>query len=352
MPKRCARRGGRLEPATKLDLAIGLPVRNPAQLDYFLRDLYNPSSTNFHHYVKPTEFTDRFGPTTDDYQHVIDFLKSAGLTVTQTHPGRMLVEVTGTSTDVEKAFQVRLLTYQHPSENRRFYAPDREPSVPPDIRILDISGLDNYAPPKSLISKIVPLDASKASPAEWSGDGLQGTYIPEDFQAAYASGISANGAGQSVGLLEFDGCFPEDFVEYARQENLPRVNLKEVRVAGATGMPGEGSPEVQLDVEMAMGIAPGLSSIILYEAPLGQAQATYGNYFNSVLIRMVEDDAASQISSSWNPPSGPHLTTDQIFQQIAAQGQSFFQASGDYGAYTNKVPQRGRQPIRDNRRRD
>ena len=336
--------GGRLEPATKLDLAIGLPVRNPAQLDYFLRDLYNPSSTNFHHYVKPTEFTDRFGPTTDDYQHVIDFLKSAGLTVTQTHPGRMLVEVTGTSTDVEKAFQVRLLTYQHPSENRRFYAPDREPSVPPDIRILDISGLDNYAPPKSLISKIVPLDASKASPAEWSGDGLQGTYIPEDFQAAYASGISANGAGQSVGLLEFDGCFPEDFVEYARQENLPRVNLKEVRVAGATGMPGEGSPEVQLDVEMAMGIAPGLSSIILYEAPLGQAQATYGNYFNSVLIRMVEDDAASQISSSWNPPSGPHLTTDQIFQQIAAQGQSFFQASGDYGAYTNKVPQRADNP--------
>ena len=40
----------------------------------------------------------------------------------------------GRVTDVERAFQVTLRTYRHPTEARNFFAPDTEPSVPANLR--------------------------------------------------------------------------------------------------------------------------------------------------------------------------------------------------------------------------
>ena len=37
---------------------------------------------NYHHYLTPEQFTERFGPTEQDYQAVIAFAKANGLTVT------------------------------------------------------------------------------------------------------------------------------------------------------------------------------------------------------------------------------------------------------------------------------
>jgi uncharacterized repeat protein (TIGR01451 family) len=54
---------------------------------------------------------------------------------------------------------------------------------------------------------------------------------------------------------------------------------------------------------------------------------------------MASDNLARQISSSWTWPGGPNATTDNLFMQLAAQGQSFFQASGDDDAYTSAIPQ-------------
>jgi subtilase family serine protease len=77
---------------------------------------------------------------------------------------------------------------------------------------------------------------------------------------------------------------------------------------------------------MASYMAPGLTNVIVYE----------GTNPNDVLNRMATDNLASQLSSSWgwSPISA---TTDQIFKQMVAQGQSLFQASGDSGAYTGGI---------------
>jgi len=42
--------------------------------------------------------------------------------------------------NVEKAFHVTMGLYQHPTQNRTFYAPDREPTVDLSIRLWHISG--------------------------------------------------------------------------------------------------------------------------------------------------------------------------------------------------------------------
>ena len=50
---------------------------------------------------------------------------------------------------------------------------------------------------------------------------------------------------------------------------------------------------------------------------------------------MATDNLASQLSCSYGMDI--NISTVQIFQQFAAQGQSFFQAAGDNGAYPGAV---------------
>ncbi len=116
---------GRLPDTNRLRLAIGLPLRNREQLENELMKIYDPASTNFHHYLTLQQFTDDFGPSERDYLAVIAFAKTHGLNVTATYPNRVLLDVEGALPAIEKAFNAKLHTYQHPSEKRMFYAPDR-----------------------------------------------------------------------------------------------------------------------------------------------------------------------------------------------------------------------------------
>ena len=80
---------------------------------------------------------------------------------------------------------------------------------------------------------------------------------------------------------------------------------------------------------MAISMAPGLSQVVVYEAgPQGNG--------DGMLNRMTTDNSATQLSSSWSFVTD--ATTDQILRQWAAQGQSFFNASGDTDAYTSDIP--------------
>ena len=320
---------GRLPSTNRLDLAIGLPLRNQQALHQLLDEIYDPSSPHYHHYLTPEQFTEKFGPTAHDYQALIEFAKSSGFRVTATHPNRILLDVNASIANIENAFHVNLHVYRHPTEARTFYAPDAEPSFQLGVPVLDISGLDNYVVPHptSLHRRPVPQRAN-ALPAAGSGPG--GTFLGSDFRAAYIPGVSLNGIGQAVGLLEFDGYYATDITSYESQASLPSVTLTNVLLDGTHGHAGSNDGEVSLDIEMAIAMAPGLSKVIVYEAgPHGIP--------NDILSRMATDNLASQLSSSWTWSGGVNGTTDQLFQEMAAQGQSFFQSSGDSGAYSGSI---------------
>ena len=95
-----------------------------------------------------------------------------------------------------------------------------------------------------------------------------------------------------------------------------------VAIDGLDGSAGANNVEVALDIEMAIDMAPGLNSVVVYEGTSG----------NDLLNRMATDDTCKQLSASWTQYAGG-ASSDQIWQQMAAQGQSFFTASGDNGAY-------------------
>jgi uncharacterized repeat protein (TIGR03803 family) len=332
---------GRLAGTNHLNLVIGLPLRNRESLTGLLGQIYDPASPYYHQYLTPADFADRFGPTPQDYEAVMAFAKANGLRVTGTHANRTLVNVSGAAGDIERTFQVKLYTYQHPTEGRTFYAPDAEPSVDLAVPVLTISGLDNYelphpagrsAFPIRKLSEIPPSPESLAT-----GGGPRGSFIGRDFRAAYAPGVSLDGAGEAVGLLEFDGYYPGDVFAYENLAGLPNVPLTNVPVGGFSGQPGGNNVEVALDIDMAISMAPGLSKIIVYEAVSG------GNPID-LLNRMATDTnglgqpATRQLSSSWSWSGSSSAAQDQVFQQFAAQGQSFFQASGDIGAYCATCP--------------
>src|SRR5438045_2203028 len=98
----------RLPTTNRLNLAIGLPLRNQAALHSLLQQLYDPVSTNYHHYLTPEQFTERFGPTEQDYRTVRNFARANGLKVTTEHPNRLLLEVNGTVADIERVFHTTL----------------------------------------------------------------------------------------------------------------------------------------------------------------------------------------------------------------------------------------------------
>jgi len=322
--------------ATNLNLAIGLPVRNQEELTNLLQQITDPNSTNYHKYLTPAQFNQRFAPTEADYQAVATFAQEHGLTVTGTHDNRLLLDVRGSSTAIEKAFHVNFATYQHPTEKRLFFATDVEPTVPTGLPVEDISGLNNYGRARphlvtTPISAYAPNGTGKSfhATAPRAGSGPFGLYIGNDFRNAYIPGTPLNGAGQNVALFEFDGYYLSDMIAYENLAGRTNIPLQTILIDGFNGLPtgNGGEIEVSLDIQMAISMGPALAKILVYEGN----PASY--IPNDVLNKIATDDAASQIGCSWGFPNGPQRTTDRIFQQMALQGQSFFTASGDSDAY-------------------
>ena len=307
----------RLAGTNQIQLAIALPGRNQDALNLLLQALYDPASTNFHQFLTTEQFTESFGPSAQDYQAVIAFANSHGLTVTATYPNRMIVEVSAPVVEIEAAFHVALQVYQHPTENRTFYAPNVEPSLNLAVPILGISGLNNYALPRPRL-KATPI-AEGQQATYLTGSGPSGTYMGYDFRAAYAPGAPFAGTGQTVGLVEFDGYNANDIAYYEAKTGLPSVTLTNVLLTGASGRPsgGEDDVEVCLDIQVAIAMAPGMSELIVYEGIWDT-----GPNWHTVLNRMAADNLAKQMSCSWYIPGGPaDPVADQIFQEMAAQGQ-------------------------------
>lgn len=310
----------------QLSLAISLPLRNEQALGRFLKQIYDPASPNYHHYLTPGQFTAQFGPSQQDYDTVVGFARSNGLVVARTYSDRTLVDISGTVGSIERAFHTTLRVYPHPTEHRAFFAPDTDPVIHLGVPINHVDGLDNFIIPRPAIRPATPR-ASQSRPA--LGSGPNGEYMGKDFHAAYAPGVALNGAGQTVGLFELDGYDSSDITFYEQTNKLPITTLQNIAPDGTVSAKGSGVGEVSLDIEMVVSMATNLSKVIVYEVP------NNSSYIPGLLSRIATDNTAKQISSSWLIGDSPSY--DTYYQEMAADGQSFYQASGDDGAYYSGI---------------
>jgi len=305
-------------------LVLVLPLRNQEELDQFLRDLYDPASPSYRHYLTVKEFTERFGPTEQDYQTVLGWAKADGFTVVGTSRNRMNVDVTAPVARIEAAFHVKMGLYHHPTEDRTFYAPDREPTVDLPFQLWHIAGLDDFSIPRTALTK----KSSEVTSEATTGSCPEASFCGSDMRAAYYGG-TLTGSGQSLGLFEFVGTDLADLATYytntGQTLNVPITLVSTDGTPASCSYPDCDDTEQTIDMTQALGMAPGLASLVMY---VGSSDAAI---FNAMATA---DPLNAQLSSSWGFDPPDPSTDDPYFQEFAAQGQNLFQASGDSGKWS------------------
>jgi subtilase family serine protease len=321
---------GRLPATETMRLVLVLPLRNEAELDNFLQGLYDPTDMSYRQFLTVEEFTFRFGPTQEDYDAVVHFAEANGLAVVGTSRNRMNVEVTGSVSSIEEAFHLTMGVYQHPTENRIFFAPDREPNPYLSVQLWRIAGLDNYSIPHPNFVQRDQRDLSIKSNAT-TGSGPSASFLGSDMRAAYYGETTLTGRGQSLGLLEYFGTDLADlhtYFENIGQKNNVPITLLSTDGTSTSCLASQGCHDTEqtLDMTQALGMAPGLSSLVMY---VGSSDAAI---FNAMATA---SPLNAQLSSSWTWIPADPSTDNPYFKEFAAQGQNLFQASGDGGAWTS-----------------
>ncbi len=335
----------------RISLAIGLKLRNQSQLSAYLQQITSPSSPLYRRFLNPASFAAMFGPLPQSETAVVNYLRSQGLTITATYPNHLLVDATGTISQIEQAFQVQINNYRSAS-GTDFYANAAAPTLPVTIAslIASVSGLDNTIryqrhPLTSSLNASLNSQGASAVPCPRAGtDAVPTSYTPSQIASAYDFGRLYNagilGDGQTVGLLELDGFSSSDIGAYTSCFGGSHTVIQTIPIDGFNGTPGVNAAEVELDMEMVLGLAPQLSSLRVYEA--ANALPSY----NDAWARIVSD-SVPVVSTSWvfcEQGAGMSSEIQQenvFFQEAAAQGQTILAASGDMGANGCYDPQTG-----------
>ena len=305
----------------------------------FLRHVQDPSSPSYRHFLTVSEFTERFGPSEEDYAAVIRYAASNGLTVVGGSRDAMDVQIEGSVSTIEVAFNISLGVYQHPTENRTFFAPDREPTVGLPFPLWHVSGLDNYSIPHPLASSKSEYlkahgDTRGVASHASTGSGPSASYLGSDMRAAFYGGSALTGAGQNLGLLEFLGTDLNDLSTYFSnigQKNTVPITLLSTDGSSTSCLAANSCDDLEqtLDMTQALGMAPGLSSLVMY----------IGATDTAILGAMTtHSPLATTIGCSWGWTAADPGTLDPYFERMAAQGQSFFVATGDHSTWSSSNP--------------
>jgi kumamolisin len=253
----------------------------------------------------------------------------------------MDVQVRGPVSAVEAAFHVAMQNFQHPTENRVFYAADREPTVDLPFQLWHVSGLNNYSTPHPMLVSKSDYAAAHGIAAEavvshaTTGSGPSASFLGSDMRAAYYGGTALTGAGQNLGLLEYYGTDLADLTTYfknAKQTNNVPVTLLSTDGTSTSCLYTRAGgycddTEQTLDMTQAIGMAPGLASLVVY----------IGSTDTAIISAMTtHSPLPTTIGCSWGWTPDDPTTLDPYFKKMAAQGQNFFAASGDSSTWSSR----------------
>ncbi|CAK9252008.1 unnamed protein product [Sphagnum jensenii] len=312
-----------------IPVTIALSLNNESDLDQRLAQIYQPGSSLYQKYMKPSEFQSRYAPTDAQISSTIAELQAKGLSGFSVSENKLFVKASGTTQTMNAAFHTEIHQYQ--ANGKTYFAPAYDVQVPANSLIRSVVGLHNLSLARAHIVK-----ARADSPH--TGSGPVGGYTPSEINSAYNIPSSVNGSaagtGQTLAVFELDGYKSSDITAYETQFGLSATPLQNVLVDGTTGSAGLGADEVTLDIELMIAVAPNASKILVYEGPNSE-QGVIDTY-----SKIASDNLAQSISTSWGSPEQSLATADleaenTVFKQMAAQGQTIYSAAGDSGADDN-----------------
>jgi subtilase family serine protease len=333
---------GHLPANQTMDITFILQQRNQAERDQLLKDLYDRNSSSYRQFLTVEQFTEKFGPSREDYETVKAFAKANGLQILSTSRNRMNLRVRGSVENIEKALNVKMGVYQHPTEARTFFAPDREPSLDMPVRLWAIGSLDTYSTPKPMFHRLSESERQNARSNATTGSGPSDSFLGSDMRAAYYvdgnSSATLTGTGQAVGLFEFIGTDLTDLTTYytnVHQTNSVPITLTSVDTQKTLCKePTCDDTEQTIDMTQALGMAPGMSGLTMWIGTGGLSGQTLDD--PGILNGMVTaSPLQAQLSCSWEWNPTDNTTDDPYFVEMATQGQTFFVAAGDDGNWAD-----------------
>jgi kumamolisin len=315
-----AKKGKIVNPEDSIE--VTLRIRRKKSIDGALKELEKTGKT----YTRE-EYQQEFGLNDSDVQKVEDFAAASGLSVVHTSYSRRIMMLKGTSENISKAFGVTLHYYT--AKKQTFHGRTGVLKIPKalDGIVEGVFGLDNrpQATPKLKFRKKTGVKpGAKAVSVSYNPNQLADIY---DFP-------SADGTGQTIGILEFGGGHTlKDLQTYFTSLKLPTPVVKSVSVGTGHNSPGgDADDEVMLDIEVAGAVAP-KATIVMYYAP----NSTKG--FIDAITQSVHDDVnkPSVISISWGGPETIWTTQaktnfNEVCKAAALLGVTICLAAGDAGS--------------------
>jgi len=307
-------------PAMTLDLKHS--ASQQSALDQLLANQQNPASADYHKWLTPEQYADRFGASENDVSRIAAWLRSQGLTVQRVARGRTWIQFSGAAQQVESTFHVQI--HQYLENGKLHYANSSNPSIPAALSdiVQGLRGLNNYRlKPRSRV--LGP------GPRNTSGRGHQ--IVPDDFATIYdvtplyAAGI--NGAGQKLVVVGQTDINLSDITAFRSQYNLPAINLQQILVPGQSdpGISQDDLVEADLDIEWSSSVARNANIIYVYSDDV------------DISVQEAIDQAyAPVVTMSYGACEGSDLVDLPMYRGLAQQGNAegitWFASAGDDGA--------------------
>ncbi len=315
-------------------------------------------------YLSVSQFASAYGQTPANITALTSYLAHYGIKTT-VYADNVDVSATGTAGEFDAALSVTQNQYHVPAipgagglagiPAQSVHGIAQSPLLPYRLSnfVLAILGLTNYAP---YADNTAHVNTNVVKPQKGNSNscialtGLANDCnLPANFAANYGlDGLysqGANGSGQTLAIVTLaavDPGAPQFFwANIAHVPNTGRTFTVQ-NIDGGPGAPSNaaGTAETDLDLEQSGALAPG-ANVIDYQAP-----NTDPGFIDS-FFTAASQNTASTVSTSWGESetiveaailAGQEAATytqafDEAFLELAAQGQSTFDASGDAGAY-------------------
>jgi hypothetical protein len=333
---------GPVDPGTAMNrmiLVLSASAEQEHQARAFLDSQQTKGSPDYHHWLTPEEFGQKFGPSPQDIQQVAAWLQQQGFRVGSVAKSGRWIEFSGTAEQVQAAFQTQMRKYQVAGKLHTANASDITipAALAPVVR--GVLSLHNfYSKP---MHKMYRPDANVPfGGAQTHALGPVDFAKIYDLNPLYTATPHLNGAGETIAIVAASNINTvattgvDDVATFRSVFGLPAsvpniiLNGPDPGVDTVSGL----GVEATLDTEWSGAVAPGATIDVVVS---GGTLTTDPIALGSALI--VDQDLAPIMSVSFGFCESQlgiagNFFWANVWQQAAAEGISVFVASGDTGA--------------------
>ena len=353
--------------AKPMAVTVVLKPRHAAQLTSYAQDVSKPGSVYYHQYITAAQFRARYAPSAATIAKIRSELKRTGLTVRGVTPDHLGIRLTGTGTQVQKAFKIRFLQLRLADGKQALVnaqAPALASSIAPEVgSVVGLNGLETpttsyvkHPSAKAATGSLPPVDTTQpktggpvaCKAAVDAENSLTNGYTRGEYTSAQVANFYGMqslykqhdlGQGITVALYELEWNSNADIAAYQKcygtKTAVSYINVDGGPGARALKQSPDGSGEAALDIEQLISLSPKVH-VLVYRGPNANTDNPGSGPYD-VFAQIIGQDKASVVSTSWGEcePLETYADAAQeevLFKEAAVQGQTVTAAAGDDGA--------------------